>query len=77
MRAPGRGKVYVLWFTDADGRPIRAGVLEVSKGGEAQLLTEMPRAIDVTAGVAVTEELDPFAEQPTAAAVLKGELQHF
>lgn len=77
MRAPGAGKVYVLWFTDADGKPIRAGVLEVSKDGEAQLLTEMPRTIDVTGEVAVTEEIDARAERPTADAVLKGELQHF
>jgi hypothetical protein len=80
MRAPDAGKVYVLWFTDADGAPLRAGVVEVSSDGEAQLLTEMPREIDVTGEVAVTAEADPHAERPTAdAAVLHGELQllHF
>ncbi|MFI5317411.1 MAG: anti-sigma factor domain-containing protein [Myxococcota bacterium] len=79
MRAPEAGKVYVLWFTDADGAPLRAGVLEVSRGGEATLLTEMPRNIDVTGQVAVTAEADPRVAQPSADAVLRGELQlqHF
>jgi len=80
MRAPEPGKVYVLWFTDADGAPLRGGVLEVSKDGEAQLLTEMPRSIDVTGEVAVTAETDPRVERPTAdARVLHGELEllHF
>jgi hypothetical protein len=77
MRAPDAGKVYVLWFTDADGAPLRAGVLEVSKDGEAQLLTEMPRTIDVTGAVAVTAEADARTARPTTDAVLHGELQHF
>ncbi len=77
MRAPAAGKVYVLWFTDADGAPLRGGVLEVSKDGEAQLLTEMPRSIDVTGEVAVTAEADARAARPTGDAILHGELQHF
>lgn len=77
MRAPDAGKVYVLWFTDADGQPLRAGALEVSKDGEAQLLTEMPRRIDVTGPVAVTAEIDAHAEKPTSDAVLHGELESF
>lgn len=77
MRAPDAGKVYVLWFTDADGAPLRGGVLELSRDGEAQLLTEMPRSIDVTGEVAVTAEANGDAAQPTADAVLHGELEHF
>ena len=79
MHPPEPGKVYVLWFTDADGAPLRGGVLEVSRGGEATLLTEMPRNIDVTGQVAVTAEVDPRVARPTADAVLRGELQlqHF
>ena len=65
----------MLWFTDADGAPLRAGVLEVNRDGEAQLLTEMPRQIDVTGQVAVTLEADPKVERPSADAVLHGELQ--
>jgi anti-sigma-K factor RskA len=75
MQPPEAGKVYVLWFTDADGVPLRGGVVEVSSDGEAQLLTEMPREIDVTGQVAVTVEADPRAERPSADAVLRGELQ--
>ena len=77
VRAPEAGKVYVLWFTDADGAPLRAGVLQVSRDGEATLLTEMPRQIDVTGQVVVTLEADPRVAQPSAEAVLHGELQHF
>jgi anti-sigma-K factor RskA len=77
VRAPEAGKVYVLWFSDADGAPLRAGVLEVSRDGEATLLTEMPRQIDVTGPVVVTAEADPGAAQPSADTVLHGELQHF
>jgi hypothetical protein len=77
MRAPDAGKVYVLWFTDADGAPLRAGVLRVSRDGEATLLTEMPRNIDVTGEVAVTAEADSGAQRPTTDAVLHGELQTF
>ncbi len=77
LRAPGPGKVYVLWFTDADGQPLRAGVLEVSRDGEAQLLTEMPRTIDVTGQVAVTAEVDGDTMKPSSDAVLHGELQSF
>jgi len=77
LRAPEAGKVYLLWFTDADGAPLRAGVLELTKDGEAQLLTEMPRTIDVTGQVAVTAEADARATRPTTDAVLHGELEHF
>jgi anti-sigma-K factor RskA len=77
LRAPEPGKVYVLWFTDADGLPLRAGVLELSADGEAQLLTEMPRTIDVTGAVAVTAELDADTLKPSSDAVLRGELQSF
>ena len=77
MRAPEPGKVYVLWFTDADGGPLRGGVLAVSPDGEATLLTEMPRDIDVTGAVAVTEEANAAALRPSADAVLRGELQTF
>jgi anti-sigma-K factor RskA len=80
MQAPAAGKVYVLWFSDADGAPIRAGVLELSRDGEATLLTDMPREIDVTGQVMVTAESDGKTLQPsTSDAVLKGELQirHF
>jgi anti-sigma-K factor RskA len=79
VRAPEAGTVYVLWFSDADGAPLRGGVLHVSRDGEATLLTEMPRQIDVTGKVVVTIERDPQVEQPTTAdqAVLHGELQHF
>jgi anti-sigma-K factor RskA len=75
VRAPEAGKVYVLWFTDADGAPLRAGVLQVSREGEATLLTEMPRQIDVTGAVTVTAEKDPGVASPSAEAVLHGELQ--
>jgi len=79
VRAPEAGKVYVLWFSDADGAPLRAGVLEVSRDGEATLLTEMPRQIDVTGEVRVTVEADPEVAQPSTNTVLRGELQllHF
>ncbi|HTO07037.1 MAG TPA: anti-sigma factor [Myxococcota bacterium] len=77
VRAPEPGKVYVLWFTDADGAPLRGGVLQLARDGEATLLTEMPRQIDVTGEVMVTAEKDPRVEQPSADAVLHGELQHF
>jgi anti-sigma-K factor RskA len=77
MRPPERGKVYVLWFTDADGAPLRGGLVQVSKDGEAQLLTEMPRAIDVTGAVAVTAEIDGAADQPSTEFVLHGELEQF
>jgi len=53
------------------------GFLEVTKDGEAQLLTEMPRTIDVTGQVAVTAEADARATRPTTDAVLHGELEHF
>jgi anti-sigma-K factor RskA len=68
------GKVYVLWFTDADGAPLRAGKLEVSSDGEAMLLTEMPTSIDMSGDVSVTIEGDAGAERPSANPVLRGEL---
>jgi anti-sigma-K factor RskA len=74
MQPPEAGKVYVLWFTDSDGAPLRAGVLEVSRRGEATLLTEMPRQIDTTGEVQVTVESNAAVEQPTAQPVLHGSL---
>jgi len=75
VRVPEAGKFYVLWFTDADGAPLRGGVLEVSRDGEATLLTEMPRQIDVTGEVMVTAEADAGAAKPSTDPVLHGELQ--
>jgi anti-sigma-K factor RskA len=77
MRSPGPGKVYVLWFTDADGIPLRAGVVQLSSDGEATLLTEMPRNIDVTGAVAITAETNAQALRPSTEPVLRGQLQHF
>ena len=74
MEPPAPGKVYVLWFTDSDGAPLRAGVLQVGPNHEATLLTEMPRSIDMTGQVAVTVESNPAAIAPTAQPVLHGEL---
>jgi anti-sigma-K factor RskA len=74
MQPPEAGKVYVLWFTDSDGAPLRAGVLEVSRRGEATLLTEMPRQIDTTGEVQVTVESNAAVSQPTAQPVLHGSL---
>jgi len=74
MQPPEAGKVYVLWFTDSDGAPLRAGVLTLGPNHEATLLTEMPRSIDMTGQVAVTLESNPAAIAPTAQPVLHGEL---
>lgn len=74
MKPPEPGKVYVLWFTDSDGAPLRAGVLEVNRSGEATLLTDMPRQIDTTGEVAVTVESDPAVSAPTAQPILHGAL---
>lgn len=68
------GRVYVLWFTDSDGAPLRAGVLQVNRHGEATLLTEMPRQIDMTGEVVVTVEPNAAASAPTAQPVLHGSL---
>jgi anti-sigma-K factor RskA len=72
VRPPAAGKTYVLWFTDGDGEPLRGGAIEVSQGGEATLLTEMPREIDVSADVYVTAEPDPSVARPSAEPVLSG-----
>lgn len=74
MQPPEPGKVYVLWFTDSDGAPLRAGVLEVSRHGDATLLTEMPRQIDTTGEVKVTVESNAAVAQPTAPPVLHGSM---
>jgi hypothetical protein len=74
---PGPGRVYVLWFTDSDGAPLRAGTLSVSRDGEATLLTEMPRQIDTTGPVSVTVETSGAVERPSASPVLHGEMQDF
>jgi hypothetical protein len=72
VRPPAAGKTYVLWFTDGDGEPLRGGAIEVSASGEATLLTEMPREIDVSADVYVTAEADPGVARPSAEPVLSG-----
>jgi hypothetical protein len=72
VRPPGEGKTYVLWFAEGDGEPLRGGAVEVSESGEATLLTEMPREIDVSADVYVTAEPDPSVAKPSAAPVLSG-----
>ena len=77
VQRPGPGQVYVLWFTDSDGAPIRAGVIQVSADGEATLLTEMPRQIDTTGPVSVTVEANPTTERPSTSSVLHGEMQDF
>jgi anti-sigma-K factor RskA len=77
VQRPGPGQVYVLWFTDSDGAPLRAGVIQVSRDGEATLLTEMPREIDTTGPVSVTIEANPTTERPSAQPVLHGEMQDF
>jgi len=77
VERPGPGKVYVLWFTDSDGAPLRAGTLAVSPDGEATLLTEMPRRIDTTGPVSVTAESSGSVERPSASPVLHGEMQDF
>ena len=74
IEPPAPGKVYVLWFTDSDGAPLRAGVVQVGPNREATLLTEMPRSIDMTGQVAVTVESNPSVIAPTAQPVLHGEL---
>ena len=74
IQPPEGGKVYVLWFTDSDGAPLRAGVLQVNRHGEATLLTEMPRQIDMTGEVVVTVESNAAVSQPTAQPVLHGSL---
>lgn len=77
VQRPGPGKVYVLWFTDSDGAPLRAGTLSVSPDGEATLLTAMPRQIDTTGPVSVTVETSGAVERPSANPVLHGEMQDF
>jgi len=74
---PKAGQVYVLWFTDADGAPLRAGIVQVSPEGEATLLIQMPRQIDTTGPVAVTVETNAATERPSAAPVLQGQMQDF
>ncbi|HXX48970.1 MAG TPA: anti-sigma factor [Myxococcota bacterium] len=77
VERPGPGKVYVLWFTDSDGAPLRAGTVSVSLDGEATLLTEMPRRIDTSGPVSVTPESSGSVERPSASPVLHGEMQDF
>lgn len=74
LQPPEPGKVYVLWFTDSDGAPLRAGALKLWPNHEGTLLTEMPRSIDMTGQVAVTLETNAAAIAPTAQPVLSGEL---
>jgi hypothetical protein len=72
FKPPGDGRTYVLWFSDADGEPLRGGPITLRNGGEATLLTEMPREIDVSADVYVTAEPDPSVARPTGPPVLRG-----
>ena len=72
VKAPAQGHTYVLWFTDGEGEPLRGGAIEVTEAGDATLLTEMPREIDVSADVYVTAEPDPSVAKPTAKPILRG-----
>jgi len=72
FKPPGDGQTYVLWFTDGDGEPLRGGPIQLAQTGEATLLTEMPREIDVSADVYVTAESDPAVAKPSGKPVLRG-----
>jgi hypothetical protein len=74
MRQPPPGRVYQLWFTNVDGEPIPGGILSVKPSGEATLVTEMPRDIDLFGEVKITLEDDPRDAVPSDSLVLSGQL---
>jgi hypothetical protein len=74
MRQPPPGRVYQLWFTNVDGEPIPGGILNVKPSGEATLVTEMPRDIDLFGEVKITLEDDPRDAVPSSSLVLSGHL---
>ncbi len=74
MPQPPPGRAYQLWFTNVDGEPIPGGVLDVKRSGEATLVTEIPRDVDLFGQVYITLEDDPRAAVPSGSLVLTGNL---
>jgi hypothetical protein len=74
MPQPPPGRVYQLWFSNVDGEPIPGGILNVKPSGEATLVTEMPRDIDLFGEVKITLEEDPRDAVPSSSLVLSGHL---
>ena len=75
MKAMSPGKSYELWLITADRKRVPAGTFEVSQDGQGTYSTDTPTAAEHVTEIAVTEEAEEGAFQPTGKYLMRGELR--
>jgi anti-sigma-K factor RskA len=75
LAPPPSGKTYELWFIGNDGQKTRAGLFDVNRRGDANLVVQVPGDLGPLAAAAVTDEPEGGVEQPTGSIQLVGKIQ--